>query len=127
MPQSRQTSFSLMPVFRISFRVEDRENYDVCVFNQKVHCKWKAAKEGSTYGFVDFGELLWFTGNCMDSCVDGYQKLRSKSLHSFFIPVKCFSKFRFGFRTYDQCAFHDFLLIRSRTSDHGDPTCGSRW
>jgi hypothetical protein len=54
MPQSRQTSFSLMPVFRISFRVEDRENYDVCVFNQKVHCKWKAAKEGSTYGFVDF-------------------------------------------------------------------------
>ena len=53
------------------------------------------------YGFVDFGELLWFTGNCMNSCVNGYQKLRSKSRHSFFLPVKCFSQFRFGFRAYD--------------------------
>jgi len=95
-----------MPVLRVSFGVEERKYNDASVFYEKEHYIWKAAQERPTDIFVDFGELLRFAENRMNSCIDGNQKLRSKSPQPVFIPVISFRQLCFGFGPYDQFALH---------------------
>ena len=80
----------------------------------------------STYVAINEGKLSRIFLYGFQRSLHDYQKIRSKSRHSLFVPCMGLGKIPFGLLPQDQLLFHPCSRILFLTSSHGDPASGSR-
>src|SRR5450759_3921881 len=128
--RSVQISSPVFQLFRFAARVEDGQNHDAFLFNEKVNHERKAADNGTSHFASDFGKPFGIVGDALKVFLDGGAKFLTQAFALAFVIGDGIVKLLFRNATKDEAAFHlrYFASSLALTSANETTSLGfSRW